>query len=71
MFSDLALSAPAQDNFIRLVNKKKFLYNRIFEYYNSRVGVKPWVAFDMGITRSVKFKSNIDILYMKGGGTGR
>ena len=54
VFADLALSAPSQDNFALLVTRKKYLYNSFIEYYNSKVGVKPWVAFDMGITRSVE-----------------
>jgi hypothetical protein len=51
----LALSALAPDSFAKLANRTKYLNSLIQENYISKVGDKPWVAFDMGATRKVIF----------------
>ena len=64
-FSDLALSATAPDNFLKLVSETKYLYNQLFEFYSSTIENNPWVIFDIGQTRKVtkeKFKSKKSIL---------
>ncbi len=51
----MALSALAPDSFAKLANRTKYLNSLIQENYISKVGDKPWVAFDMGAKRKVIF----------------
>jgi hypothetical protein len=64
--SDLALSALAPDSFAKLANRTKYINSLIQENYISKVGDKPWVAFDMGATRKVIFLNNIQSLQISG-----